>query len=113
MVCDAAKSETCAINFFGTVQRILKFSAPATLRWGILQSPCKATLNSLSDTRWERRINSINALKNNLLKIREALQEVTDSSAVGLAISESNSLGTEISYYYFILPVISWHDILL
>jgi hypothetical protein len=33
MVCDAAKSATLAINFFGTVQRILTCFAASTVRW--------------------------------------------------------------------------------
>jgi GMP synthase PP-ATPase subunit len=66
----------------------------------------------LSDTRWESRINSIKALKNNLLEIRESLQKVAVSIAVSLAVSEANSLATEISSYQFILSLIIWHDIL-
>lgn len=112
MVCDAAKSTTSAINFFGTVQRVFTFFAASTVRWEILQSTCKATLKSLSDTRWESRINSIKALKNNLLEICQALQKVADSSAVSLAVSEANSLASEISSYQFILSLIIWHDIL-
>jgi hypothetical protein len=112
MVCDAAKSATLAINFFGTVQRIFACFAASTVRWEILQSTCQATLKSLSDTCWESRINSIKALKNNLLEIRESLQKVADFTAVSLAVSEANSLATEISSYQFILSLIIWHDIL-
>jgi hypothetical protein len=60
MVCDAAKSANCEINFFGTVKRIFTRFAASNIRWEILQSAYKATLKSLSDTRWECRINSIN-----------------------------------------------------
>jgi hypothetical protein len=77
-----------------------------------LQSTCQATLKSLSDTRWESRINSIKVLKDNLLEIRKSLQKVADSSAVSLVVSEANSLATEISSYQFILSLMIWHDIL-
>ncbi|XP_065662920.1 zinc finger MYM-type protein 1-like [Hydra vulgaris] len=112
MVCDAAKSVSIAINFFGTVQRIFTFFAASTVRWDILHSVCKMTVKSLSDTRWESRINSIKVVKDNLVQIIEALYKVADSSSIGVAVSEANGLANEISLYQFILSLTIWHDLL-
>ncbi|XP_065665525.1 zinc finger MYM-type protein 1-like [Hydra vulgaris] len=112
MVCDAAKSVSIAVNFFGTVQQIFTFFAASTVRWDILQSVCKMTVKSLSDTRWESRINSIKVVKDNLVQIIEALYKVADSSSIGVAVSEANGLANEISSYQFILSLTIWHDLL-
>ncbi|XP_065658530.1 uncharacterized protein LOC136083049 [Hydra vulgaris] len=112
MVCDAAKSVSIAINFFGTVQRIFTFFTASTVRWDILQSVCKMTVKSLSDTRWESRINSIKVVKDNLVQIIEALYKVADSSSIGVAVSEANGLANEKSSYQFILSLTIWHDLL-
>ena len=112
MVCDAAKSVSIGINFFGTVQRIFTFFAASTVKWDILQSVCKMTVKSLSDTRWESRLNSIKVVKDNLVQIIEALYKVADSSSIGVAVSEANGLANEISSYQFILSLTIWHDLL-
>ncbi|XP_065652831.1 zinc finger MYM-type protein 1-like [Hydra vulgaris] len=112
MVCGAAKSVSIAINFFGTVQRIFTFFTASTVQWDILQSVCKMTVISLSDTRWESRINSIKVVKDNLVQIIEALYKVADSSSIGVAVSEANGLANEISSYQFILSLTIWHDLL-
>ncbi|XP_065650700.1 zinc finger MYM-type protein 1-like [Hydra vulgaris] len=112
MVCDVAKSVSITINFFGTAQRIFTFFAASTVRWDILQSVCKMTVKSLSDTRWESRINSIKVVKDNLVQIIEALYKVADSSSIGVAVSEANGLANEIFSYQFILSLTIWHDLL-
>jgi hypothetical protein len=109
MVCDAAKSATLAFNFFGSSKNFHIFCC-INCSFEILQSACQATLKALSDTRWESRISSIKALKNNLLEIRKSLQKGADSSDVSLAVSEANNLATEISSYHFILSLIIWHE---
>lgn len=81
VLCDMANSCARAISFFGVVQRIYSLFASSTKRWKILQdSGCKLSIKSLSQTRWESRIDSVKAIKFQIPQIRDALVQLANSS---------------------------------
>ncbi|KAG6401299.1 hypothetical protein SASPL_138151 [Salvia splendens] len=62
-LCDMAQSCGKAISFFGVIQWIYTLFSGSTKRWKILTDNVpKLTVKSLSTTRWESRINSVQAI---------------------------------------------------
>lgn len=80
VVADAAKSSTDAINYFGYLQRIFTLFSASTQRWTILKHHIKTTVKSWSDTRWESRINSVQAVRFQTAEVRDALLEVREKA---------------------------------
>ncbi|XP_034058872.1 zinc finger MYM-type protein 1-like [Gymnodraco acuticeps] len=78
VVADAAKASTDAISYFGNVQKLYTLFSAAPQRWAILKEHLTIALKSWSDTRWESRVNSIEAVRYQAPNIREALLEVRD-----------------------------------
>ncbi|CAO2813926.1 unnamed protein product [Amaranthus hypochondriacus] len=71
------------------------------------------TLKPLSSTRWESHIDSVKAIRTQLLDIREALLEVADSDKDSLIKSEAKSLANnELGDFEFIVAIIIWYDLL-
>lgn len=62
-VSDAAKASTDAACFFGNVEKVYNLFAGSTQRWAILRKFVDITLKSWSETRWESRIKSFEALR--------------------------------------------------
>ncbi|GKA19287.1 zinc finger MYM-type protein 1-like protein [Tanacetum coccineum] len=77
-LCDMANTCDKAINFSETIQRIHTIFANSSQRWQILKDHVKGlTLKSLSTTRWESHVESVKAIRLQMLEIREALFQVT------------------------------------
>ncbi|XP_033133742.1 zinc finger MYM-type protein 1 [Brassica rapa] len=73
VVSDMAHSCLKAISFFGVVQRIYTLFSSSTKRWKILLDHVPFfTVKSLSNTRWESRINSVKAIRFQALQVRFA-----------------------------------------
>lgn len=70
---DIAKSSVKAISFFGVIQKMYCVFSSSTSRWDILKKYCKhLTLKSLSETRWECRVNSVKAIRFQISEVIEA-----------------------------------------
>ncbi|XP_025093775.1 uncharacterized protein LOC112563723 [Pomacea canaliculata] len=111
---DMAKSSSQAVTFLGVLQRIYVIFAASPGRWKILEDAVPYnTAKSLSDTRWECRLQSVKALRYQMSEIREALFTVADESRDPMVKTEAESLANfEVGNFEFILATIIWYDIL-
>ncbi|KAL4629214.1 hypothetical protein ACB092_05G292000 [Castanea dentata] len=107
VLCDMANSCPKAISFFGVVQRIYTLFSSSTKRWKILQDNVTGlTLKPLSQTRWESRIESVKAIKLQILEIRDALLQLAKTSEDPKTKSEADCLATyEIESFEFLLAM--------
>ncbi|XP_071060220.1 zinc finger MYM-type protein 1-like [Pseudochaenichthys georgianus] len=112
VVAEAAKSSPDAIGYFGYLTKLYKLFSASTHRWDILLKHVKTTLKSWSETRWESRIKSVEAVKYQAGQIREALLEVRETTADPVVRVEAQSLAEEIGSYRFIICTTIWYDIL-
>ncbi|KAM3702383.1 hypothetical protein ACJW31_04G022100 [Castanea mollissima] len=114
VLCDMANSCPKAISSFGVVQRIFTLFSSSTKRWKILQDNLTGiTPKSLSQTRWESRIESVKVIKFQILEIRDALLQLAKTSEDPKTKSEADSLATyEIESFEFLLAMTIWYDIL-
>ncbi|XP_076037808.1 uncharacterized protein LOC143023173 [Oratosquilla oratoria] len=69
-----------ATSYFGTVQKLYNLFSASPQRWAILKDYVTVALKTWSDTRWESRINSIEAVQYQASNIREALLKVREVS---------------------------------
>ncbi|XP_066320278.1 uncharacterized protein [Miscanthus floridulus] len=93
-LCDMGKSCRQAILFFGIIQRIYTLFAKSTKRWKILVDNVPGlTVKSWSNTRWESRIKSVQAIRFQTPQIRSALIALEKVSTDDpMAVSECQSL---------------------
>ena len=88
--------------------------ASSTKRSKILQdNVSKFSVKSLSQTRWESRIESVKAIKFQAPKVRDALTELSKNCEDPKLKSEAMSLAThELEDFEFLLGMNIWYDIL-
>ena len=100
--------------FFGVVQCICTLFSSFTKRWKILQDNVSSlTLKPLSQTHWESRIESVQAIKFQALEIRDALLQLAKVSEDHKTKSEADCLATyELESFEFLLGMTIWYDIL-
>ncbi|KAI5407858.1 hypothetical protein KIW84_053915 [Lathyrus oleraceus] len=113
-LCDMANSCIKAMNFFGVVQRIYTIFVNSTKRWQILKDNVKGlTPKSLSSTRWESRVESVKAIRTQMLEFTEALLEVSENDLDPKIQNEAKSLATnELGDFEFLMAIIFWFEIL-
>ncbi|XP_065650292.1 uncharacterized protein LOC136078447 [Hydra vulgaris] len=101
MVCDAAKSSSKAVSFFGLVQEVYNFFSDSNIRWSILMKSLQTlTLKPLSDTRWESRVESLKTLKYKYSKVYDALVEIANSSEYDTSTKfQANNLAKHMSKF--------------
>lgn len=112
MVADAAKSSPDAIGYFGYLAKLFKLFSSSTHRWDIFLKHVRTTLKTWSETRWESRIDSIQAVRYQAGQVREALLEVRETTADPVVKVEAQSLAEEIGSYRFSICTVIWYDIL-
>ena len=108
------KSCRQAISFFGIIQRIYTPFAKSTKRWKILVDNVPGlTVKSWSNTRWESRIKSVQAIRFQTPQIRSALIALEKASTDDpMAVSECQSLVSAQEKFEFLVGLVIWHDIL-
>ena len=72
----------------------------------------KTTLKSWSETRWESRIKSIEAVRYQARQVRGALLKMRETTADPVVRVEAQSLAEEIGSYRFYICTAIWYDIL-
>ncbi|XP_052619569.1 uncharacterized protein LOC128125953 [Lactuca sativa] len=114
VICDIANSCENASEFFGVIQRIYTIFASSTQRWKILQDNISnLTLKSLSQTRWESRVESVKAIRFQAPQLRKALLQLSKNCGDPKIKSEAKFLATsELENYEFLLGMIIWYDVL-
>jgi hypothetical protein len=109
---DAAKSSRKVISFFGLIQRIYALF-PRLKKWAILNQELERTLASLSETRWECRMDCVKAIRFQLDNICEAIENLRDSCDDSATVSECELVLYEIINPEFVLSLlIIWYEVL-
>ncbi|XP_052619612.1 uncharacterized protein LOC111878296 [Lactuca sativa] len=113
-LCDMANKCVKGKNFFGFIQRIYTIFANSTKRWEILKDNVKAwSLKSLCQTRWESRVESVKAIKLQLVDVREALLQVGEKDNDAAIASKATSLAEkELGDFEFLVSTVIWHQVL-
>jgi hypothetical protein len=111
---DMAKSCGKAIGFFGIVQKLYNLFSGSTKRWKVLLDHVPGfTVKSLSNTRWESRIKSVQAIRYQAPQLRLALSHLRDASDTQASDkTDANNLFKALGKFEFILGMVIWHDIL-
>ncbi|XP_076901444.1 uncharacterized protein LOC143555849 [Bidens hawaiensis] len=99
-------------SFFGKIQRMYTIFANSNNRWQILKDNVKSwSLKSLSQTRWESRVESVKAIKLKLADVREALLEVGEKDG-DLAIADEATTIAENIGFDFLVSIVIWYEVL-
>ena len=122
---DPAKTSVPTVTLFGTIQRLFVFFSSSTKRWSkLLESLSQSykassvfgpslTLKELCVTRWEARIESLKAVRYQIVQIRQALWDLhEDASFEDEVRSEANSLSETIEDFGFLVSLTAWYDVL-
>uniref|UniRef100_A0A7N0V0D1 TTF-type domain-containing protein n=1 Tax=Kalanchoe fedtschenkoi TaxID=63787 RepID=A0A7N0V0D1_KALFE len=114
MLCDMANTCSKARDFFGVIQHIYTIFAHSTKRWQILKDNVKGlTLKSMSSTRWESHVDSVRAIRFQIVDIREALLQVSENDNDSKIKSEAKSLAeNEFGDFEFLVAIVIWYDML-
>ena len=104
---------TRVVSFFRVLQCIYSLFASSTKRLKILQENVSNFLvKSLSQTRWECRIESVKAIKFQAPKIRDTLVQLSKTIEDPTIKSEAICLATyEMENFEFLLAMNIWYDI--
>ena len=102
--------------FFGIIQRIYTLFAKSTKRWKILVDNVPGlTVKPWSNTRWESRIKSVQAIRFQTPQIRSALialEKASTDDRDSMTVSECQSLVSALENFEFLVGLVIWHDIL-
>lgn len=114
VVNDAAKVTCQTISFFSLIQELFVFFSGSVYRWDILKKYVKnVVLKSVSETRWESRVNAIKPLRFNFKEITDALSHIENDMLRDLTSKhQANTLLNKIKSFEFLLSVVVWYDII-
>ncbi|XP_058181187.1 uncharacterized protein LOC131299619 [Rhododendron vialii] len=116
VLCNMANSYSKAKIFFEVVQRLYVLFSSSTQRWAILKDNLKdvkgLTLKTLSQIRWESRIESIKSITYHPSKLKDALVDANDTTE-SIAQSEAKSLAkNELENFEFLFAMAIWYKLL-
>lgn len=112
LLVDAAKSSSATKTFFCFIQKIYLIFSRSSKRWGLIKGKLKLTIKSLSDTRWESRIETVKAILlhfDNVVECTENLKNQTEESDT---LSDCDSVLNEMLSIEFIISLHLWYEIL-
>jgi hypothetical protein len=109
---DMASSVPMVVTFFCTIQRFYTIFAASTERQKILTTHVTDfTLKPLSETRWECRLQSVKPIRFQLGQIRDALEEVSESTKDTKIKSEAQSMAENEFNFEFIFAAVVWYEL--
>lgn len=111
---DAALPCAEAVSFFGIVQEIYNYFSGSTYRLEILKSNVSdLILKSLSQTRWESRINAVTPFRYQIGQIYDAPYEASnDNKTDAFGKNTARNLAKKIKSNIIICSIIIWYQIL-
>lgn len=114
LFCDAAKSSLNSVNFFGIIQRLFTLFSASTYRWSVLTSHAEIfTLKTLSDTRWEAKIESLKAIRYQISSVHHALITLNENEKKNPDVAhEAITLAEQLGDFGFLVSLIAWYDVL-
>lgn len=120
LLSDMAVVVPSAMTFFGTIQRIYTLFSASVERWAILlkhlqqdgTSTDGLTVKSISETRWECRLEAVKPIRFQISEINGALEEIGRETKDPKIKSEALSLASYEFTFEFVLSTVIWYDIL-
>ncbi|XP_039355879.1 52 kDa repressor of the inhibitor of the protein kinase-like [Mauremys reevesii] len=110
---DVAKTCRDVMSFFGALQRIYVLFSASTKSWTVLSKHVTGlSVKPLCETRWECRMQSVQALRYQAGEFYDALVEVAERTDDAQAKYEAESLAIEMKDYKFLVSLVFWHDLL-
>ncbi len=113
VVADAGKRSAEASACFGYLQKLFTLFSGSTQRWSIQKSHVNLTLKSWTETRWESRVKSVEAVRYQAAEVRDALLEVKEKATDPVVKIEAQTLAEEVASYRFAICTEVWYDILI
>lgn len=114
VLCDAAKSSVKSKTFFGIIQRLFTIFAASTIRWEILIAYVTIlTLKKESETRWEAKVESVKAVRYQVVEVHDALIALSESEKCEHDIAhEAITLAEQLEDFSFLVSLVTWYDVL-
>ena len=107
---DAVASSVKNVSLFGVLQRLYVLFSSSTKRWKILkESQLTLTVKEVCETRWECRINSVKAVRYQMVEVCEALQAMQEELIDPKVTSEAKSLENNLTSFDFIVSLVVCH----
>ncbi|XP_025263419.1 zinc finger MYM-type protein 1-like [Camponotus floridanus] len=113
VLADIASVSPKAVTFFGVIQRFYTFLSASNYRYDITKKYLKLTPKTLSDTRWECRVESVKAVRFQIKEFVQIFEEILTEPKDPKAASEATSLLKEIQSFPFILSTVIWYELLV
>ncbi|XP_042415429.1 zinc finger MYM-type protein 1-like [Zingiber officinale] len=103
-----------AKSFFGVVQRIYTLFSSSTKRWKIFKDKVPGlTVKPLSHTRWESHVESVKAIKEQIVHIRDALLDLAEVAEDSKTKSDAETLALyDLESFEFLLGIVIWYNLL-
>ena len=103
-----------AKSFFGVVQYIYTLFSSSTKRWKIFKDKVSGlTVKPLSHTRWESHVESVKAIKEQIVHIRDALLDLAEVTEDSKTKSDAETLALyDLESFEFLLGMVIWYNLL-
>ena len=112
VIADASKSSQDATGYFGYLHKLFNFFSGATQQWAILTKHVQLTLNSWNDVRWESRLKSVTAVRNQTKEVRDALLEAREAVNDPVAKVHAQALAEEVASLQILICSVVWCELL-
>ncbi|XP_074574645.1 uncharacterized protein LOC141831117 [Curcuma longa] len=103
-----------AKSFFGVVQRIYTLFSSSIKRWKVFQDKVAGlTIKPLSHIHWESHVESVKAIKEQIVHIRDALLDIAEVAEDSKTKSYAETLALyDLESFEFLLGMTIWYNLL-